>query len=566
MKTNMRIKTVIGIILGICTAFLWGCKADLNSFEESESNEYIQLNLIKAETTRADIGEDGSGEFSEGDRVGLYINNGSDIQYRELVFEGGEWLPRLKRQDFGAGQLTLSAHYPVVSGTSDIAKDQYEFKVETDQSGAGKDKSDLLVAQTVLGVNQNRANLNFRHALHRLHIELKGATDNVKIAVRSRIGGVVNLLTGDAIYTDDDFQWITPNQNSDGSFEAIIYPQEAAPFRDGDGSLLKITKQDKESYFKAPDMQTDGKVLDRFEAGKQITVKLSLNESTDSKWANKKVWVYGITPPEESAWRRLYSEYSTYYLPWDKSYGWYDCNKMNPTANPNGIPDGMMCWAASGASILHWWFDQNKKYIDMYNYQGPDYHWHDSQPSAPKQESDIFQCFIDAFDDEAGYPDAGLNWFIHGVIPTLPALEYPYNYGGYFKDVFPSSVRLSQNYGGLGKERFNEIIKDALANKKAISMSEGTLRYGHITTIWGAEFDENGDVSYIYVADNNDRDRFEDYGVGCSRLQIAYLKYPEGATYTCFMTGYIPENYAVAINRLITLELGENYWKQYFGL
>ena len=68
----------------------------------------------------------------------------------------------------------------------------------------------------------------------------------------------------------------------------VIYPQEAAPFRDGDGSLLKITKQDKESYFKAPDMQTDGKALDRFEAGKQITVKLSLNESTDSKWANKK--------------------------------------------------------------------------------------------------------------------------------------------------------------------------------------------------------------------------------------------------------------------------------------
>ena len=30
-------------------------------------------------------------------------------------------------------------------------------------------------------------------------------------------------------------------------------------------------------------MQTDGKALDWFEAGKQITVKLSLNESTDSK-------------------------------------------------------------------------------------------------------------------------------------------------------------------------------------------------------------------------------------------------------------------------------------------
>lgn len=59
----------------------------------------------------------------KGDCVGVYINNGSDIQYRELTFEGGEWLPKLKRQDFGPGQLILSAHYPVVSGMSDIAKD-----------------------------------------------------------------------------------------------------------------------------------------------------------------------------------------------------------------------------------------------------------------------------------------------------------------------------------------------------------------------------------------------------------------------------------------------------------
>lgn len=503
----------------------------------------------------------------KGDCVGVYINNGSDIQYRELTFEGGEWLPKLKRQDFGSGQLILSAHYPVVSGMSDIAKDQYDFKVELDQSGTGKEKSDLLVAQTVLNENQNRATLSFRHALHRLRIELTGQTEEVTIAVRSRIGGTVNLLTGEAMLTDDDFQWITPYQNTDGSFEAIIYPQEAASFRDGDGSLLKITKQGKEYYFKAPDMQTDGNDLDRFEAGKQITVKLSLKESTDTKWANKKVWVYGITPPDESEWKQLYPEfYSTYYLPWKKSYGWYDCNKMNPTARPEGIPDGMMCWAASGASILHWWFDQNKQYIDMYDYKGPDYHWHDSQPSVPKQESDIFQCFIDSFADEAGYPDAGLNWFIHGIIPTLPALEYPYNQGGYFKDVFPSTVKLSQNFGGLGKERFNEIIKDALANKKAISMAKGNVREGHILTIWGAEFDENGDVPYIYMADNNDRDQFEQWGVGCIRLQIAYMKYPEGATYTCYLSGFIPNNKPIVINRLITLELGETYWKQYFGL
>ena len=153
MKTNIQIKTIFGIIFGIFTTILWGCKADLNPYEELESNEYIQLYFTKTETTRADIGEDGSGSFNEGDCVGVYINNGSDIQYRELTFEGGEWLPKLKRQDFGPGQLTLSAHYPVVSGVSDIAKDQYDFKVELDQSETGKEKSDLLVSQTVLNEN-----------------------------------------------------------------------------------------------------------------------------------------------------------------------------------------------------------------------------------------------------------------------------------------------------------------------------------------------------------------------------------------------------------------------------
>lgn len=567
MKTNRQTRTLFCIVFGILTSILWGCSADLNPYGNTESDGYIQLDLAKSGITRADLGEDGSGSFVEGDRVGLYIDNGTGISYRELILEGGEWLPKLKRQDFGSGQLKLSAHYPTAPGISDIAGDHCEFEVELDQSGEGKDKSDLLVAQTVLEEGQNRACLTFRHAMHRLRIELSGQTDNVDIAVRSRTRGVVNLLTGAAVLTGSDFRWITPSQNADGSFEAVIYPQDAAPFRDGDGSLLRITKQGKEAYFKAPDMQTDGNDLDRFEAGKQITVKLSLKESADNEWANRKVWVYGITAPEESAWKQLYPEfYSTYYLPWDKSYGWYDCNKMNPTARPEGIPDGMMCWAASGASILHWWFDQNRKYIEMYDYQGPDYHWHESQPSAPKQESDIFQCFIDSFADEAGYPDAGLNWFVHGDIPTLPALEYPYNPGGYFKDVFPQTVRLSKNFGGLGKERFNELVKDALANKKAISIARGSVTSGHILTIWGAEFDENGDVSYVYMADNNDRDQFEAYGVGCIRAQIAYMKYPEGATYTCYLTGYIEDNRAIAINRLITMELGENYWKDYLGL
>lgn len=560
--TNKLWRTLTAILLGIGTVTFSGCTSDPTS-DGTGSEEYILLNFSKNDT-RADISDDGSGSFSEGDVIGLYLDNGSRIEYRELRYESGQWQPRLRRPDFGEGRLTLSAHYPVVKGESDVAAGSYRFSVATDQSGDGFEASDLLVSQAVLEAGNNRADLVFRHAMHRLRIELTGKTDGAEVTVCSRVGGIVDLLTGEATPTDQEFQWITPARNADGSFEAVIYPQDAAPYRDGDGSLLKITAADKEYSFKAPDMQTDGNDLKAFEAGRQVTVRLSLKESADSKWANRKVWVYGIKAPEESAWVQLYPEfYHTYYLPCDPSYGWYDCNKVNPTANPDGVPDGMMCWAAADASMLHWWFDQNRKYIEMYGdrYKGPDYHF----PQPKRQESDIFQCFIDSFVDEAGYTDAGVNWFIHGKIPSAPARDKPYNDAGYFKDVFPEGVLLGKNIGGLSKERFNETIKDALENKKAIAISRGTVRSGHILTVWGAEFDENGNVSYVYMADNNDRDQFEAWGVGCIRSQIVYERYPEGATYTCYKSGYIENNKSIVINRLATLELGDTYWEQYFA-
>lgn len=321
----------------------------------------------------------------------------------------------------------------------------------------------------------------------------------------------------------------------------------------------------KEYDFNAPEKQSDGTALERFESGKQVTVKLSIKEPEVSEWANRKIWFAGITPPAEDEWVKLFPDmYYTYYLPWKQEYGWYDCNKLNPSANPNGIPDGMMCWAAASSDLIHWWIDRNKKYIEMYGdrYKGPDYIY--PQPKA--QESDIFQCFIDSFKDEAGYTDQGVNWFIHGAIPSYPGRDYPYNDGGYFKDVFPDGVRLCKNVGGLGKDNFNQTIKDAISNGSAIGIAIGPVTSSHAVCIWGVEFDSNGYVSYIYMADNNDRDWDEAYGVGCIRSEIVYEILPEGVSHTCYKTGYIFDNRSKAINRLVVLETGEEYWKQYFGI
>lgn len=49
-------------------------------------------------STRADIAEDGSGTFADGDRIGLYIEQNTGT-YRHIVLtrENGTWTPRLKK-------------------------------------------------------------------------------------------------------------------------------------------------------------------------------------------------------------------------------------------------------------------------------------------------------------------------------------------------------------------------------------------------------------------------------------------------------------------------------------
>lgn len=282
-------------------------------------DEYLSLTFTQT-LSRADLSQEGAGSFSEGDCIGLYVACEGNISYRELTLTGGEWYPRLKRSEFGKGRLTLSAHYPVLPESSRISPESSSFSVASVQSGTGKDASDLLFAQTVLEEGNYQSTLTFNHVLHRLKIQLQNDVEDVEVFVRSKVDGKVNLLTGETSLCTDEYQWITPQKNTDGSFEAVIYPQEAAPYREGDG-LLKIITQGQESFLKAPENVSGGTVLSDFEAGKQVTIRLSLKES-DARWANKKAWVYGIKSPDEKDWKLLYPGlFTSTALVWKGEYG-----------------------------------------------------------------------------------------------------------------------------------------------------------------------------------------------------------------------------------------------------
>ena len=553
--------------LSLQACLLAACTSEMSEPFGDRNDGWLELNFAVVET-RADLDASGAGSFSEGDRIGLYIDNGSKVEFRTLTYTSGSWEPRLSRNDFGEGTLTLAAHYPVQTDPVDNFGNT-TFSLSEEQSGEGFAASDLLFARKSLPAGENRADMLFSHALHRLRTEISG-TEISEVKVRSRMKAAVNLLTGEVSASEEALGWITPHKNTDGSYEAVILPQRAETFRDDQG-LLKISTPKKVITYQAP-AEVDGTPLEEFRAGQQLTLKLSLKESVEpeepdvpviSDWANKKVWVYGIEAPvwEETAteWIRLHpNTYSTYYLPWKPEYGWYDCNKTDPeNDDKTAYADGNMCWAASVSNLLHWWFAQNKTYIDRYStrYEGPSYEY----PLPKKQESDIFQCFIDTFVNEGGYGEKGINWFINGDIPSVPARRNP-NDGGYFKEVF-GDVRLGKDVMGMGKEKFNNTIKDALANRKAIAISLAFSTGGHLETIWGAEFDENGDVSYIYMADNNDRDTFEKNKVGIGRFQIVYSS---DTVFTGFLSGYIEDSTPVTIKGLTTIELGQEQWKAFF--
>ena len=553
--------------LSLQACLLAACSDEMPERMSNPGDDYIVLNFTTVET-RANLDASGAGTFSEGDKVGLFIGDGSSYEYREVTYTSGAWEPRLRRSEFGEGELKLAAHYPAQPQAADH-EENTSFTLSDDQSTDGFAASDLLTARKSLSAGDNQADMTFTHALHRLRVEITGEPVT-EVKFRSRMSGQVNLLTGEVTTSEDSFGWISPRKNADGSYEAVILPQTADGLRDAEG-LLKLSTSEGETIYKAP-ASVDGAALNEFQAGRQLTLKLTLKQTAEpepeepviSDWANRKMWVYGITAPvwEEGSteWKQLYPNfYTTYYLPWKAEYGFFDCNKLDPTnTDTSAYSDGNLCWAASVSNLLHWWIAQNKTYIERYGdrYKGPSYEY----PLPKKQESDIFQCFTDSFINMGGYGEAGVNWFISGKIPSSPSRRQPYNDAGYFKEVF-QDVSLGKDYPGMGKVRFNETIKDALANRKAIAVSIAFTTGGHLETIWGAEFDQNGDVSYIYMADNNDRESYEKYQVGVGRFKIVYTS---DGIFTRFESGLIDSSSANTIKGLTTIDLGREQWEAFF--
>lgn len=296
-----------------------------------------------------------------------------------------------------------------------------------------------------------------------------------------------------------------------------------------------------------------------------------------SAYKNQTKWFYGVEGPlpDSDEWIRPEDTNRVWELIWKEEYGWYDVNKTSSIDKELGKPiakDANMCWAATASNILHWWFKMNADYIARYDKLNPEKA--KTRPSSEYpmagtkhlggseyQESEIFQYFIDHFVDDAGKGDEGFNWFVSGYQIYSPQMSVSGG-GGFFEDVFPKGKYLAAYQQGLSKKVFTETIIDAVENHKMLGISAQSGS-SHLMTLWGAEFDENGYVSAVYVADNNVIQTSPPYYKNLTRRLIRYDTYPGTTASYTEMSAFGIDKYSTILT-LVIVDLGIKYWEEYF--
>lgn len=276
-EPNLMIRTIIKHFLVAVTSLIVGLPVVSCQEEEAvRDGGYVEFRFEKSAFTRADIAEDGSGHFTDGDKVALYAG---DRRF-SLTLDEGRWTPAIARSELGEGAVTLTAYYPVAEESAGDAGEGYIHTLHTDQSKAENyAASDLLTASELLEAGELQANLLFSHAMHRVLItlvpEAGSLPGNLTVKVLSRVRN--RLSASDLEVADGSQEWITANPLGEGRYAAIVAPQSTETFR---SEWIRISAEDgKSALFTLP-----GEVADeRFEPGRQTEVTLTVRQSGQTK-------------------------------------------------------------------------------------------------------------------------------------------------------------------------------------------------------------------------------------------------------------------------------------------
>ena len=260
--------------------------------------------------------------------------------------------------------------------------------------------------------------------------------------------------------------------------------------------------------------------------------------------------------------------YVIYKAPFSSGNGWYDVNKTRSGGNID--IDKNLCFAATASNMLHWWLDQNSENVDNYIAKNGDIIRAGRRLSELKnsfesqEESKIFELYkvLYGYNERGFYTDLLMDLFINGYRPRLSGATnmendnlVPDNNGGFFYDVFKGEKLTDRTYGG-DYEYLSEKLKEVLGDGGLVGLSHKALSRNHIVTLWGAEYDLNGNLKAVYVSDSDDQDESD---VGMKRYEVRNV-----GGKAKLSTNISDKSAGAAVGYLHILYLGSNQWNNYF--
>ncbi|MGI5076548.1 IdeS/Mac family cysteine endopeptidase [Treponema maltophilum] len=237
--------------------------------------------------------------------------------------------------------------------------------------------------------------------------------------------------------------------------------------------------------------------------------------------------------------------------------------------------DLSQCWAKTASNMLHWWFEQNKDYIEQYKQKAAIEEWkrplykHDYirglQDEDEGKKSDIANIFraYSHNNSRGGYIEDGLTWYLYkrDGQKNLGSI-----YPGLFNDVFTHDTSPITIERCETKKEFEQLMNKALDNKRAIGIfwqgSKGNRPYQHAVTCWGAAYDEDNNIICLYIAESNLPEAVL-YPFGVRYKGNIYEEAEKNRTYMFNYALSKPEN--IYIDGLTTLDLGEEQWKAWLA-
>lgn len=410
-------------------------------------------------------------------------------------------------------------------------------------------------------------------------------------ADKSKIGNVVddtNTKIKKSISQNFGEDNLWPDENNDKNTKSdtvennVSQPENIKPdesrIKPATSSDAEITKETKDN--KKTEQERKKNIQDKAENIKEALI--TVNNNNVVQYTNEDgeirtvIWAKGINAPvmgaggdfKKEVTRGGFDTYVIYKAPFSSGNGWYDVNKTRSGGNID--IDKNLCFAAAASNMLHWWFDQNSENVDNYIAKNGDIIRANRRLSElnnsfeSQEESKIFELYkvLYGYNERGFYSDLLMDLFINGYRPKLNGATniendnlIPDNNGGFFYDVFKGEKLTDRTYGE-DYEYLSEKLKKVLGDDGLVGLSHKALSRNHIVTLWGAEYDLNGNLKAVYVSDSDDQDESD---VGMKRYEVRNV-----GGKAKLSTNISDKSAGAAVGYLHILYLGSNQWNNYF--